>query len=112
MAVIFIVMGIFTTAFGLLLAALLKDESAVWNVGVLVILPSSVLSGALLPFEAMPKLMQRIGSIFPQRWIASAVEILQDGGNLIDTALPLGMVLGVSLVMFAVSSVMLSGMRR
>lgn len=112
MAVIFVVMGVFTTAFGLLLAALLKDEGAVWNVGVLVVLPSSVLSGALLPFDAMPELMQKIGSIFPQRWIASAVEILQDGGTLFDTVKPLGMVLGASLVMFAVSSVMLSRVRK
>lgn len=112
MAVIFIAMGVFTTAFGLLLAALLKNEGAVWNVGVLVVLPSSVLSGALLPFEAMPELMQKIGSIFPQRWIASAVEILQDGGTLLDTAKPLGMVLGASLVMFAVSSVMLRRKRK
>ncbi len=107
-AVIFVAMGIFTTAFGMLLAALLKDESAVWNVGVLVILPSSVLSGALLPFEAMPELMQKIGSVFPQRWIASAVEILQDGGTLMDTAKPLGLVLVISLLMFVVSAVKLS----
>ena len=111
-AVIFVVMGIFTTAFGLLLAALLKDESAVWNIGVLVILPSSVLSGALLPFAAMPKLMQKIGSVFPQRWIASAVEILQDGGTLMDTVKPLSMVLGVSLVMFVVSSVILGARKK
>lgn len=112
MAVIFVVMGIFTTAFGLLLAALLKDESAVWNIGVLVILPSSVLSGALLPFAALPKLMQKIGSVFPQRWIASAVEILQDGGTLVDTVKPLSMVLGVSLVMFVVSSVILGARKK
>ena len=108
MAVIFVAMGIFTTAFGMLLAALLKDESAVWNVGVLVILPSSVLSGALLPFEAMPELMQKIGSLFPQRWIASAVEILQDGGTLMDTVKPLGLVLVISLLMFVVSAVKLN----
>ena len=112
MAVIFVAMGIFTTAFGMLIAALLKDESAVWNIGVLIILPSSVLSGALLPFEAMPEIMQKIGSVFPQRWIASAVEILQDGGTLMDTVKPLGLVLGVSLIMFVVSSIMLSRVRK
>ena len=112
MAVIFVAMGIFTTAFGMLLAALLKDEGAVWNVGVLVILPTSVLSGALLPFEAMPELMQKIGSLFPQRWIASAVEILQDGGTLMDTVKPLGLVLVISLLMFVVSAVKLGKVRK
>lgn len=108
MAVVFVAMGIFTTAFGMLLAALLKDEGAVWNVGVLVLLPTSILSGALLPFEAMPELMQKIGSLFPQRWIASAVEILQNGGTLTDAVVPLAAVLGISLVMFVFSSVKLS----
>lgn len=105
MAVIFATMGVFTTAFGMLLGAFLKDESAVWNVGVMFLLPSSVLAGALMPFEAMPKLLQRAGSIFPQRWIASAVEILQDGGSLADAALPLGGVLGVSVVMFVIAAI-------
>lgn len=112
MAVVFVAMGIFTTAFGMLLAALLKEEGAVWNVGVLVLLPTSILSGALLPFEAMPELMQKIGSLFPQRWIASAVEILQDGGTLMDTAKPLSMVMGISIVMFVVSAVMLGKVRK
>lgn len=107
MAVIFAVMGIFTTAFGMLLAALLKEESAVWNVGVLVLLPTSILSGAMFPFEAMPKLLRVIGSFFPQRWITSAVEILQNGGSLLDTAKPVGAVLVVSLFMFVFSSVKL-----
>lgn len=105
MAVIFMVMGIFTTAFGMFLAAFIKDEAFVWNVGVMFLLPTSLLSGALLPFESMPKLMQRVGSIFPQRWIASAVEILQDGGAIKDAALPLMGVLAISIVMFVVAAV-------
>ena len=112
MAVLFAVMAVFTTAFGMFCAALLKEESSVWNVGVMFLLPSSVLSGALLPFNAMPKVMQTIGSIFPQRWLTSAVEILQDGGILADTVKPLTMVLGISLVLFAVSGVKLSRVRR
>ncbi len=105
MAVIFMVMGIFTTAFGMFLAAFIKDEAFVWNVGVMFLLPTSLLSGALLPFESMPKLMQRVGSIFPQRWIASAVEILQDGGAIKDAAFPLMGILAVSIVMFVVAAV-------
>lgn len=40
------------------------------------------------------------------------MEILQDGGTLMDTAKLLGMVLGASLVMFVVSSVMLGKVRK
>lgn len=107
MAVIFAVMGIFTTAFGMFLAALLKDESTVWNVGVLVLFPTSILSGAMFPFESMPEPLRVVGSFFPQRWITSAVEILQDGGSLADTVMPLSAVLAASLVMFVFSSIKL-----
>lgn len=112
LAVIFGAAGVFTTAFGMLLAALLKDAGAVWNVGVLLLLPTSILSGALFPFEAMPKPLKVIGGLFPQRWIASTVEILQDGGRLMDAAGPLAAVLGISLVMFVIASVRLSKARR
>lgn len=105
MAVIFVVMSVFTTAFGLFTASIIKDENAVWNVGVLVLLPSSVLSGALLPFSAMPKLMQKIGSIFPQRWMAVAVETLQDGGTLGDAVVPIMGILALSVVMIVFASV-------
>lgn len=104
MAVIFMVMGVFTTAFGIFIASIIKDENAVWSIGVLVLLPSSVLSGALLPFSAMPKPMQTIGSIFPQRWMTVAVETLQDGGTLGEAAVPLLGILALSAVMIIFAS--------
>lgn len=105
MAIIFLAMAVFTTAFGMFIAAFINDEGAVWNVGVMFLLPTSILSGALLPFNAMPKLMQNIGSIFPQRWISYAVEILQDGGTIYEAAMPLMGVLAISLLMFVVAAV-------
>ncbi len=105
MAIIFLAMAVFTTAFGMFIAAFINDEGAVWNVGVMFLLPTSILSGALLPFNAMPKLMQNIGSIFPQRWISYAVEILQDGGSLNEAAMPLMGVLAISVLMFVVAAV-------
>lgn len=76
------------------------------------LLPSSILAGAILPFEAMPELMQSIGKLFPQRWITCAVEILQAGGGLMDAVLPLMGVLVISLVMFVFSSVRLSKVKK
>lgn len=110
--VIFVVLSVFTTAFGLLLSAFAKDDGAVWSFGVMVLLPTSILSGALFPFEAMPKPLRAVGSIFPQRWIARAVEILQEGGSVADTVLPLAGVLVLSVVFFVIASVQLSRGRR
>ena len=76
------------------------------------LLPTSILSGAMFPFESMPKLLRAVGSVFPQRWITSAVEILQNGGSLMDTAKPLGLVLIASFVMFVFASVKLGRGRK
>ena len=105
--VVFVFLSILTTAYGLFLSAFANDDNTVWSIGVMVLLPTSILSGALFPFEAMPETLQTIGKIFPQRWITIAVEKLQQGGSLLDTIIPLGGVLGVSLVLFFVSSIRL-----
>lgn len=110
--IIFVVLSIFTTAFGLLLSAFAKDDGAVWSFGVMVLLPTSILSGALFPFESMPKPLRMVGSVFPQRWIARAVELLQEGGGVTDIVLPLTGVLILSVVFFVIASVRLGRGRR
>lgn len=106
--VVFAVLSILTTSYGLFLSAFANNDNTVWSIGVMALLPTSILSGALFPFEAMPETLQIIGKIFPQRWITIAIEKLQQGGSLLDTAIPLGGVLGVSLVLFLVSSIRLN----
>ncbi|WMM26322.1 ABC transporter permease [Tissierella sp. MB52-C2] len=102
--VVFSVLAIFTIAFGLVLSAFTNDENHVWNFSVLVLLPSSILSGALFPYDAMPKIMQTIGALFPQRWIISAIETLQNGGSLVDTMVPLTRVLILSVLLFIIAA--------
>lgn len=106
--IIFGVSGIFTTAFGLLLSAFANDDNTAWRFGVLVLLPASILSGALFPFDAMPESLQTAGNLFPQRWITNAIEILQNGGSLSDTFFPLIGVLLLSAVFSAAASVRLN----
>ncbi len=103
--VIFGILGIFTTAVGLMLAAFINDENMVWNFGVLILLPTSILSGALFPFSSMPKSLQILGNIFPQRWIMISIEKLQKGGMLTDTLFPLSGVFVLSIIMFIVASI-------
>jgi ABC-2 type transport system permease protein len=106
--IIFGILGIFTTAVGLLLAAFINDENMVWNFGVLVLLPTSILSGALFPFSSMPKSLQILGNIFPQRWIIMSIEKLQKGGMLTDTLFPLSGTFALSIIMFIVASIRLN----
>lgn len=68
----------------LFISSLVKDDGILWNINVMVILPTSILSGAFFDFNSMPPLLRAIGSIFPQRWVSRAVEILQNGGTMYD----------------------------
>lgn len=109
--IVFLILGIFTTAFGLLLSAFVNDDSGVWSFNVLLLLPTSILSGALFPFNAMPKPLQVIGNLFPQRWITLSIEQLQKGGTLLDAFLPLSGVLLLSIIFIIVASLRLSRIR-
>jgi len=102
--IVFIVLGIFTTAYGFLVSSFANNDNAVWSFSVLILLPTSILSGALFPFEAMPKALQTVGTIFPQRWITIAIEALQKGGSLADILIPLSGILILSIVFFGIAN--------
>ena len=85
---VFTVLAIFTTAYGLLMSAFANDNT-VWTFGVMVLLPTSILSGMMFPFESMPKILQMLGNFCPQRWISRSVETLQMGGTLSEAFVPL-----------------------
>lgn len=106
--IVFVVLSIFTTAYGLFLSAFTNDDNTVWRIAVMVLLPTSILSGALFPFSSMPSLLQSIGSIFPQRWVVVAIETLQNGGTIFDTLIPLSGLLILSLILFGIASFRLS----
>ena len=106
--IVFVVLSIFTTAYGLFLSAFTNDDNTVWRIAVMVLLPTSILSGALFPFSSMPSLPQSIGSIFPQRWVVVAIETLQNGGTIFDTLIPLSGLLILSLILFGIASFRLS----
>ena len=86
---VFTVLAIFTTAYGLIMSAFANDDNTVWTFGVMVLLPTSILSGMMFPFESMPKILQMLGNLCPQRWISRSVETLQMGGTLSEAFVPL-----------------------
>lgn len=106
--IVFTVLVIFTTAYGLLMSAFAKDGNTVWTFGVMVLLPTSILSGMMFPFESTPKVLQTLGNLCPQRWVSRSVEILQMGGTLAEAFVPLAGVLVLSAAMFVVASLRLN----
>ncbi len=83
-------------------AALLKKEDALGFVGTFILMPMSLFSGVLFPFKYMPQAMQRIGSFFPQRWIAYGIEKMQQSGNIRSCFREAAMVLVLSVILFLI----------
>ncbi|XID90454.1 ABC transporter permease [Paenibacillaceae bacterium WGS1546] len=104
--------NILSAALYILFATILNEDGLLWYIAVIVVLPSSILSGAFWPFEYMPKIMQWIGSMLPQRWIVQAIENLQSGLGF-TAALPYMLaVIALSIVLFAIASWRMKQRRR
>ena len=83
-------------------AAFLKKEDALGFVGTFILMPMSLFSGVLFPFKYMPETMQKIGSLFPQRWIASGIEKMQQSGRVGSCFKEAVMVLALSAILFLI----------
>ena len=90
------------------MSAFANNDDTVWTFGVMVLLPTSILSGMMFPFASMPKILQMLGTLCPQRWISRSVEILQLGGTLSEAFVPLVGVLLLSVVLFVIANIRLN----
>lgn len=83
-------------------AGFLKKEEALSFVGTFILMPMALFAGVLFPFRFMPETMQKIGSCFPQRWIALGIEKIQKSGSITSGWREALMVLGLSLILFII----------
>ena len=70
---------------GLLVATLFRTQTQLSGMGVLIVLVSSAISGAMIPRFIMPSFMQQLSLIVPQTWaIEGYIGILARGAGLAD----------------------------
>ena len=70
---------------GLLVATLFHTQTQLSGMGVLIVLVSSALSGAMIPRFIMPSFMQQLSLAMPQTWaIEGYLDILARGAGLAD----------------------------
>lgn len=67
-----------------------------------VILLMGFFEGIFFPYEFMPKTLQAIGSVCPQRWLAKGIEITQKTGNIFNTYKELLLLLGLSIIFYVI----------
>lgn len=90
-------------AFSMFISSIVNNDGLLWNINVMVLLPTSILAGAFFDYNSMPKLLRYIGGIFPQRWISKSLEVLQSGGTFSEALKYVIAVLGISLVLIIIS---------
>lgn len=94
-----LLMSIFAVVFAIMMISLVKNRSLVVTMISTVIVPVFMLSGAFWNFDMMSSSLQKIGNMFPPRWVVMAVENLQEG-KAISSIIP--MVVGlVAISIFA-----------
>lgn len=92
--------NVLSVALYIFASTLVQNEDSLWFMASFVLLPMSLFSGVLFPYEFMPKAMQAIGACFPQRWIASGIEAIQQTGSIASAIPQMAMVLGLSAILF------------
>jgi ABC-2 type transport system permease protein len=90
-----------STALTLLLATFIKTEqqgAVILNLAILVLAP---LGGAWWPLEIVPEWMRIVGHISPIAWAMDGFRsVIFNGGGLAEVALPVGVLLGATVVLF------------
>lgn len=100
---ILLLVNLLAVTFNLSIVSCVRNPALAANIGVLIITPTSMLSGSFWDFKMMPDFMQKIGNICPQRWAIGAIEKLQSGGSLMDVAPMLLSLIILSIGLFLLS---------
>lgn len=79
--VLALLMSLLAVAFSIMMASIIKNKSVFALVNSTLTVPIFMLSGAYWDFEMMSNELQKIGSIFPIRWVFIAIGNLQAGNG-------------------------------
>lgn len=74
---VILLLNLVAIALNLFIVSFTKNRYIASTVNILIIIPTSMMSGLFLDFEIMPRYIQKIGSFLPQRCVYKAVENLQ-----------------------------------
>lgn len=92
-------------ALGLLISVVANTQlEALLISGMLMLLPSMLLSGMIYPIESMPQILQWVSAVIPARWFISAIRKLMIMGVGMNRILPeLIILVGMSLLILIVA---------
>lgn len=96
--------NILSTSLYLFVSTVAKKEEDLWLLATFILTPMGLFAGVLFPYKFMPEWMQKVGSFFPHRWIAHAIEAAQKSGSMAGAIPDIILILGVSVILFIIAS--------
>lgn len=92
-------------SFGLLISTLVETQMAAMLIsGMVMMMPTMLLSGMMFPIESMPEILQWISCVVPVRWFISAVKkVMLQGCTFADILQEFSIICGMIFLVLAVS---------
>ncbi|MDI6619793.1 MAG: ABC transporter permease [Clostridiales bacterium] len=78
---ILVIFGLTSIGLSMLIIAFSDSTAQSSSLSTLIITPTCMLGGAFWPLELMPKALQRVSDIIPQKWAMDAISKIQEGTN-------------------------------
>jgi len=92
------------TGWGVLIASASANAGQVTNLGMALTLIFGILGGSFAPLQDVSPLLDQLSRITPNRWAMDGFVGLASGDGLAAVALPIGMLLLMAVVLFAVAA--------
>ncbi|SHJ15826.1 ABC-2 type transport system permease protein [Clostridium cavendishii DSM 21758] len=101
---LFLIFGIFTVSMGVFIATHSKNLRQSGSMSTLISLPFAMLGGCFWPRDIMPDILKNISNFIPTTWINTANSDVLFGSNLVDVSTNIALLLGLTLILLAMSS--------
>lgn len=109
--VVMLMINLVSVSLNLCIVSFTKSRYIASTLNILIVIPSSMLSGIFWDFEVMPKSLQRIGEFLPQRWVYVCMEKLQMYNSLSYIDEYIFAMLGISMI-FCITSIAIFSYRK
>lgn len=109
--VVMLMINLVSVSLNLCIVSFTKSRYIASTLNILIVIPSSMLSGIFWDFEVMPKSLQSIGEFLPQRWVYVCMEKLQMYNSLSYIDEYIFAMLGISMI-FCITSIAIFSYRK
>ncbi|MDP4094517.1 MAG: ABC transporter permease, partial [Bacillota bacterium] len=102
--IILLFMGVVSVALGILIVSFSTSGRQAGMLSTLIVSPTCMLGGCLIPLSIMPDFMQKIAGFMPQKWAIDSITKIQDGNSFISIVPNLAVLLAFGAAFFLIAA--------